>query len=207
MESSISSCHIITNYHVAFGFAKNTETNKVRLFKNRAIGHEVNVAFELDGKSGEFKKFLRAKVAGFANFIADNRGIRGDMAVLQLERCMDPKDYPNLTLEMAESKSDVPVGDLMTVSTEPDAKGNNLVLVQQGCKSDAMSAIDGLFVANCDAVSGMSGSLVYELGPDNNWHWAGLVTSRIAGDDDKVGLIAINAKTIAAFLRANGLGP
>lgn len=87
----ISPCRIITNYHVAFGKSKNVETDKIVLTKNRAKGHEVNFAFDLDAKSNEFKRMVKAKVVVFANFINSDRGMLSDMAVLELENCLDQK--------------------------------------------------------------------------------------------------------------------
>lgn len=193
----ISPCRIITNYHVAFGKSKKTDTKKTVMVKNRSKGHEVNFAFDID-KNGQFKRTVKAKVIGFANYMTTAAGILGDMAVLELETCLDQKEYAQLDLAMAETTSDVPVGALMTVSTGLSADGKNQVLVQQGCRSEVVTPIDGLFMANCESVAGMSGSAIYEMGSDKRWHWTGLTTMRTV-DKGEVGLIAINAKTIANF--------
>lgn len=195
----ISSCRIITNYHVVFGKSKRKDTNKIVMINNRAKGHEVNFAFDID-ENGQFKRTVKAKVVGFANYMTTPAGTLGDMAVLELETCLDEKEYAQLDLSMAESRSEVPAGSLMTVSIGQTANGKNQVLVQEGCKSEIVTPIDGLFMANCESVPGMSGSAVYEMGRDKNWHWTGLTTKGTV-DHGEVGLIAISAKTIASFLR------
>lgn len=192
----ISPCRLITNYHVAFGKSNMTDNFKAVMIKNRAIGHEVNFSFDID-KAGNFNRTLKAKVVGFANFIKSDAGVLGDIAVLELETCLDETEYCQLDLTMAESRSDVPVGALMTVSTAVDAKGRNYVLVQEGCKSEEVTPIDGLFVANCEAEGGMSGSAIYEMGADKKWHWTGLHAAGNEGNRT----IAINAKRISEFLR------
>ncbi|CAN5613581.1 hypothetical protein BH10BDE1_BH10BDE1_08480 [soil metagenome] len=193
----ISPCRIITNYHVAFGKSKKEDTKKIVMVKNRAKGHEVNFEFDLDS-SGKFRRAVKAKVVGFANYMNTAAGTLGDMAVLEMETCLDQKEYAQLDLAMADSKSDVPVGALMTVSSGKSADGKNQILVQQGCKSEVVTPIDGLFMSNCEVVGGMSGSAVYEMGSDKKWHWTGLTTLR-TGDSSDTRLVAINAKTIASF--------
>lgn len=195
----ISPCRIITNYHVAFGKSKNVDTKKIVLTKNRAKGHEVNFAFDLDAKSGDFRRNVKAKVIGFANYINSTRGMLGDMAVLELETCLDQKEYEQLDLSMATSAKDYPVGTLMTVSAQQDERGRNQILVQQGCKSIEGTPVDGLFIADCETVPGMSGSAVYEMGSDKKWHWTGLSTQASVDPRGITVMIAINAKTIAGF--------
>ena len=164
------------------------------------MGHEVNFAFDLDQKTSQFKRNVKAKVVGFANYIDSRRGMLGDMAVLELESCLDQKEYEQLDLLMADSTADVPVGALKTVSVSRDASGRNQILVQEGCNSLDGTPVDGLFIANCEAVPQMSGSAVYEMGKDRKWHWTGLTMIKSNDDDGNNVLVAINAKTIAKFL-------
>jgi hypothetical protein len=96
---------------------------------------------------------------------------------------------------MADSRTEVPVGALMTVSTGIGADGRYQVFAQEGCKSEAVTPIGGLFIADCQSLPGMSGSLVYEKGADTKWHWTGLHARGNANN----GMIAIGAKTIAEF--------
>jgi hypothetical protein len=194
----ISPCRIITNYHVAFGKAKKVGTERVVFVKDRAKGHEVNFAFDLD-QSGHFRRNVKAKVIGFDTFVKSDAGVLGDMAVLELETCLDQKEYAQLDLAMADARSDVPVGALMTVSIGQDDNGKNQVLVQEGCSSAKLTTLIGTFVADCESVPGMSGSAVYEKGKDKKWYWTGLTAKGTVEKDGKTGIIAINAKTIAAF--------
>ena len=100
---------------------------------------------------------------------------------------------------MADSTKDVPVGTLMTVSAQQDDNGRTQIVVQQGCKSLEATPVDGLFIADCAAVPGMSGSLVYEMGSDKKWHWTGVTTTGRSDAGGETVMIAINAKTIARF--------
>jgi hypothetical protein len=190
----ISPCRIITNYHVAFGKSENVDTAKFKFVKSIAKGHEVNFAFDLD-KAGNFKRNVKAKVVGFGNYIKSDSGILGDVAVLEMETCLDQKEFAQLDLNMAEARTDVPVGALMTVSVAFDANGKNQVLVQEGCRSESVSPIDGVFLSDCESKAGMSGSIYYEFGADKKWHWTGL---HAAGNGKKRS-VALNAKTIANF--------
>ena len=87
----------------------------------------------------------------------------------------------------------------MTVSAQQDSRGNTEIVVQQGCKSFEATPVDGLFLADCEVVPGMSGSAVYEMGADKKWRWTGLATKHRSDAAGTKVMLAINAKTIAQF--------
>lgn len=194
----ISPCRIITNFHVAFGKSKRvnptTKVEKVVFFKKIEKGHEVNFSFGVDA-NGNFKRTMKARVIAFDNFSKTDAGLRGDQTLLELEECLDEKEFAQLDLSMAEAKTPVPVGELMTVSVGLDEDGKHRVFVQQGCRSAVLTLHTGTFPANCESVPGMSGSLIYEMGADNQWHWTGMV----ANGSRAGGLVAVNAKAISEF--------
>lgn len=198
----IDPCRIITNFHIAFGKSEIVDTGRLIMVRPVKKGREVNFFFDLD-TSGNFKRTLKAKVLAFGTYVKTDTGIRGDVTVLELETCLDKKSYEALDLVVPDTQTDGPVGILMTVSVAFTANGKNEVLIQEGCQADKFSPIDGIFLSNCESKAGMSGSIIYELGTDDKWHWTGLHTA----GNGKNRSVAIAAKTIAALLRANELGP
>lgn len=80
-------CHILTNFHVAFGKAKDPKTGEVEMVDRVDVGHLVHFAFDLDSKTGKFKRTMRAKVVDFGNYEAGtSRGFLGDLALLRLRQ-------------------------------------------------------------------------------------------------------------------------
>jgi hypothetical protein len=196
----ISPCRIITNVHVAFGKSIETASGKITLFRERSVGHQVNFAFDVDANTGQFRQEMRATVVAFGNYIRTPRGGLGDIAVLDLARCLDQSEYKALDLRMARTESDVPTGMLMSVSAEQGADGRTRILVEKGCRSEAVTPVDGLFFSNCEAAQGMSGSAVYERDADGAWYWTGLTSQRGRTENSDAALVAINARTIERFL-------
>ena len=132
------------------------------------------------GQRGHRRTRMGVRDRPYRSLPYPDRGQLGDLAVLELETCLDQKEFEQLDLSMADSTKDVPVGTLMTVSAQQDDNGRTQIVVQQGCKSLEATPVDGLFIADCAAVPGMSGSLVYEMGSDKKWHWTGVTTTGCA---------------------------
>ncbi len=193
-------CHVLTNFHVAFGKSTDGETGVVQLVDNFKIGHAVDFSFELDAKSGKFSKTVKAKVVEFGNYEAGtSRGFLGDIALLRLETCAG-KDYGHLEIDRPADGKTLPTGMLMTVSAGRNTAGKNEILIEEGCRSESMTPVTGMILSNCEAVPGMSGSMLLEQGADKKWRVVGITTDRnVLSDGTKVSQ-AISAKVINKFL-------
>lgn len=169
-------CHIVTNYHVAFGKYKDPKTGEIEMVDNAEVGHVVNFAFDLNGKTGKFKRVMKAHVVDFGNYeTTSDRGLVGDLAILELESCLG-KHYAGPELDRPEAGKFTPKGNLMTISTSRNENGLNEILVEDGCTAEARTPIAGAIISNCDVRATMSGSMVLERGEDRKLRLIGIST-------------------------------
>ena len=193
-------CHVLTNFHVAFGKSVDPKTGEVEMVDNTEVGHTVNFAFDLDASTGKFKTTLKAKVVEFGNYESGtSQGFLGDMALLRLERCLG-KDYGQLEIDRPPVEKRVASGKLMTVSSSRNKFGKNEVLVEEGCRASTATSVTGMMLSNCESVPGMSGSMILEEGTDKKWRLAGITTDRSKFADGTKVSQAIYAKVINKFL-------
>ena len=193
-------CHVLTNFHVAFGKSVDAKTGQIELVDDVNVGHTVNFSFDLDSKTGKFKRSLKAKVVEFGNYEADtSRGFLGDIALLRLENCVG-KEYGNLEIDRPASEKRVASGRLMTVSASRNTSGKNEILVEEGCRADSATSVTGMMLSNCIGVPGMSGSMQLEEGSDKKWRLAGLTTNLSSYADGTPVTKSIYAKVINKFL-------
>ncbi len=199
-------CHVLTNFHVAFGMATDSETSEIEMVDKIEVGHTVNFTFDLDASLGKFRRSSKAKVVGFGNYEAGtSQGFLGDIALLRLERCLG-KDYGQLEMDRPPAEKRVSSGKLMTVSLSRNRNGINEVLVEEGCRASGATSVTGMMLSNCDSVPGMSGSMILEEGEDKRWRLAGISTDRSKYADGTKVSQAIYIKIINKFLdRSNGL--
>lgn len=156
-------CHILTNYHVAFGESVDA-SGKVKLVgrEKRTTERVVNFAFDLDSKTGKFKRNTRAKVVEFGNFQNGTvMGMMGDVALLRLENCAG-KEYGTLPINRPAQGKETPVGKLQTFSVQRSEDGSYKIVSQEQCAADTFTTAVGLFVSNCEIRPGDSGSMVLE---------------------------------------------
>ena len=133
-------CHILTNFHVVFG-KQMDDSGAVELIDNVDVGHAVNFSFDLDAKSGKFKRTMKAKVVEFGNFEeGTSRGLLGDIALLRLENCLG-KEYGQLEIDRPENGKLLPTGRLMTINVMKDASGKNVMMSQDTCQSLAATVV------------------------------------------------------------------
>lgn len=193
-------CHIVTNYHVAFGKHKDPKTGEIEIVENADIGHIVNFAFDLDGKTGIFRRMMKAKVIDFGNYEADTtQGLVGDLAILQLESCMGT-EYGGPKLDRPEAGKFTPKGNLMTVSTSRNEKGLNEILVEDGCKAEARTPAAGIMISNCDVRAGMSGSMILEHAQDGPLRLVGMSTEGKNLNDGSRISIAIYSRALTKLI-------
>ena len=192
-------CHVLTNFHVAFGKSTDAKTGEIELVDRVEVGHTVNFAVDVDAKSGKFQRTIKAKVVEFGNYEAGtSRGFLGDMALLQLETCLG-KEYGDLPIDRPTAGKNLPTGRLMTVSSSRNSSGKNEVLSEVGCQARAATTITGMMLSNCEIVPGMSGSMILEE-VDNEWRLAGISTEGGAVVDGRQISKAIYASAVNRFL-------
>lgn len=197
-------CYIASNFHVAFAKSKDPVTGKVEILENADVGHTVNFAFDLDAKTGKFKKTVKATVVEFDNYEPETTtGFVDDLVILRLENCLG-KEYAGPELDRPEAKKFVPAGRLMTVSTS--RKGNDLsrneILVEEGCRSESVTVIAGAFFLNCHFEPGMSGSMVLEQGADQQWRLVGISTGIRTLKDRSKKPVAIYSLKLTPFIES-----
>ena len=196
----VKGCHLLTNFHVAFFKSTDPQTGKLEMVDNTEVGYTVNFAFDLESKTGKFKRTTKAKVVEFGNFEeGTSQGFLGDMALLRLETCLG-KEYGQLEIDRPVVPKTLPNGNLMTVSSSRNASGKNEVLVEEGCRARTATPVIGMMLSNCEAVPGMSGSMILEEGADKKWRLAGISSSIGAIVNGKHISKAIYASEINKFL-------
>lgn len=193
-------CHVLTNFHVAFGKSSNLKTGETEMVENVDIGHTVNFAFDSDAKTGKLKRTIKAKVVEFGNYeFGTSRGFIGDLALLRLETCLG-NQYGHLEFDQPPAEKRVPSGRLMTVSSSRNAHGRNEVLAEEGCHAAPVTAVAGMFLTNCGNEPGMSGSMVLEESHDKKWRLVGITTQRSSYSDGTPVSKAIYIRAIGKFL-------
>ncbi len=193
-------CHVLTNFHVAFGKSADPKTGEIEMVDNVDVGHTVNFAFDLDAKSGKFKRTLKAKVVEFGNYeFGTSRGFLGDIALLRLETCLG-KEYGQLEIDRPPEGKTLPVGKLTTVSSSLSSEGKNEILIEEGCRADTGTTVTGMMLSYCESVPGMSGSMILEEGQDKKLRLAGVATGGGARVNGKQIAKAIYATVINKFL-------
>ena len=127
----VEGCHVLTNFHVAFGIGKDRQTGEVQIVDDPRVGHAVNFSFDLDQKTGRFKKQTRATVIEFGNYESGTSpGFLGDLALLRLDKCPGT-ELGTLEMDQPVASKRVPSGKLMTVScsrrsrSEPPCRSNS----------------------------------------------------------------------------------
>ncbi len=193
-------CHIVTNFHIAFGKEIDPETGKTIIIDGADIGHKVKFAFDLDSKTGKFKKNMKATVVEFGDYDSDTTtGLVGDLALLRLESCLG-KEFAGPELDRPTNPKILPTGKLMTVSTSRNAKNQNEILVEEGCLAEKRTHIGGIMVSRCHAEPGMSGSMILEQGEDQKWRLVGITTTgRKLSDGSRVSF-AIHSGVLTKFI-------
>lgn len=192
-------CHVLTNFHVAFG-KRVEESGMIELIENVDVGHTVNFSFDLDAKSGKFKRTMKAKVVEFGNYEeGTSRGLLGDIALLRLESCLG-KEYGQLEIDRPENGKLLPTGRLMTINVMKDEQGKNVMMSQDVCQSLAATVVTGTISTNCEAPGGASGSMILEEGKDGKFRLVGLTTRGGTLRTDEKFSQALYASTINKFL-------
>ena len=193
-------CHVLTNFHVAFGKSVDRKTGEIEMVDDVEVGHTVNFEFKLDRKTGTFQNSLKAKVVEFGNYESGtSHGFLGDLALLRLEKCLGAQ-YGHLEIDRPAAGKTLPTGQLMTVGASRSSLGKVEIAVEEGCRARSATPVIGMMLSNCEIVGGMSGSMILEEGADKRWRLAGVSTSAGAHVNGKQISKAIYATAINKFL-------
>ena len=198
-------CHVVTNFHVAFGKTKKIERHKVTgeefervlLVDNPARGHRTRLNFDFDPKSQAFSRSVVAEVVAFGNYEQGSiAGIREDIALLRLEQCAGP-EYAGLDMDRADENQKNPPGRMMIFSSLRSADGKVLIGSFEGCRATVKTPGAGLVGSSCPTHDGMSGSMMIS---EDTMRIVGLNVSRFQYDDGTKAGIAVSAKYLNKFL-------
>jgi hypothetical protein len=209
----VSSCHIVTAYHVAFprgrsNVAGETVRAKVRQAAEFIIGPD-------PAAPGTFATHSRATVVAFGNFSAGSfHGMAGDWAILKLDECLGKK-FGFLKFARPGRHSPMPRGELMTVGFPRSRANEPGITVETGCRARDHGPVPGLVGVDCAFEAGMSGGPVLERQSDDSWLVVGLIQQATGGTDkllpsysmvyrnQMVGVTALR-KALDTVLRAEG---
>ena len=196
----LDACHVLTNFHVAFGTTKDPLTGQVQTVDNPAVGHVVEFSYKLDAQTGQMANKMRATVIEFDDYAPGvGRGMVADKALLRLEGCLE-KDYINVVLDRPAAEQRVPAGNLVALGLIKES-GKFKILTIGSCPSFPATIVTGLFLANCRMPPGTSGSMILSKErSDGKLRMVGLTTDGRLFDDGSFATYAIYSKDIAKFV-------
>jgi Trypsin-like peptidase domain len=178
----VSSCHIVTAYHVAFMNGRNPRTGAAEI--SPRIGHTADFLVGPDPRvASKFAAKTRATVVAFGLFSkSDFHGMAGDWAILRLNRCLG-KTYGYLRYARPDRGTPMPTGELMTVGFPRSRPSQPGITVESGCKARDHGPVAELVGVDCAFESGMSGGPVLERQSDGRWLVVGLIQQSMAPAD------------------------
>ena len=196
-------CHILTNFHVAFGKSKDGRGNDI-FVDNVSVGHEVVVQADLNSRTGRFnKQGLKARVVEFGDYRPNSDiGMREDMAMLKLDTCLG-KEFGIAKFEPKKDGVIVPANGLIsTLSISKDATLKNTLFLERNCVAADDSPIAGVFAMTCKQIGGMSGSMVFNEDADGGFTIVAM-SSRGLGHTAKESVnLAIFASYLTPFVES-----
>ncbi len=196
----IDRCHVLTNFHVAFGKAKDPITGKIEIFDDPQVGRRMDFSYDLDSAKGVLLRKTKATVIEFDDYSPGvGQGMVRDKALLRLDECLDDH-FVNVTLDRPGAEQRVPQGNLIALGLTKEA-GKFRVLMFPSCPSDPATIITGLFLANCGMPRGTSGSMILSSErSDGKLRMVGLTTDAKKFPDGSLATYAIYAKSIVKFI-------
>lgn len=170
-----NACHIITNFHVAFGKSVNTETGLINLVDNISQGHQVIFHHGFKKSSGSFESSTIATVVEYADYNETPRGMLGDIALLKLEKCLG-NNFQEVNFIRPAEKIIIPSGELRTLSLLENKDGK-FSMVGASCLAWPATTVAGIFTTSCPAQGGASGSIVIQRDEDKKFKAVGILTA------------------------------
>jgi len=179
----VSSCHIVTAYHVAIPQRRSTVDGNVGTVRAK-VGKFAEFVIGPDPASpGTFATHSRATVVAFGKFSADSfDGMAGDWAILRLDECLG-KQFGFLRIARPERDSPMPRGELMTVGFPRSRAKEPGITVETGCRARDHGPVAGLVGVDCAFEAGMSGGPVLEKQSSGSWLVVGLIQQATGGTD------------------------
>lgn len=165
-------CHVLTNYHVAFGKGR-AKDGSIQLVDKVETGHVVEVGVDLNANTGKFNRTMKARVVEFKNFTRQRGFLKNDLAMLKLDECLG-KAYGLARFEMPDKSVKVPQTVLSTLSLTKTSITTTGLFYEAQCVAGATTPIAGLFFQSCETIAGMSGSPVFRTEIDGTYTVVGL---------------------------------
>ena len=193
----IDRCFIMTNFHVVFGRSKDPVTGIIEIDDNPAVGSRVSFAYDRDPDTNALRRRTQGTVVWFGDYARGvGRGMVGDIAILKLDACVE-SDFVNVVLDTPTDGQRVPAGSLVMLSLQRGPDGGATIRYMPTCLSWPATIVTGVFVANCESIPGISGSMLLSSErADGKWRMAGMVTDgRLFADGSKA-TYAIYAKAL-----------
>ena len=177
----VSSCHIVTAFHVAFRQGRTTVDGETVHAK---VGQAAEFVIGPDPVSpGTFASHSRATVVAFGNFsVGSFDGTAGDWAILKLDECLG-KRFGFLNLAHPGRDGPMPRGELMTVGFPRSRAKEPGITVETGCRARDHGPVAGLIGVDCAFEAGMSGGPVLEKQSNGSWLVVGLIQQATGGTD------------------------
>ncbi len=196
----VDACHVLTNFHVAFGKSKDPVTGKIEIFENPEVGRRIDFSYGLDAASGQMTMKTKATVIEFDDYAPGvGRGMVADKALLRLDDCV-AQDFLNVEVDRPAADQRVPAGNLIAIGITKEA-GKFKVHTMKNCPSDPATIVTGLFLANCGMPRGTSGSLIASSErSDGKLRMVGLTTDAKKFADGSLATYAIYSKALVKFL-------
>jgi hypothetical protein len=178
----VSSCHIATAYHVAFGSPANARPRVAPSTRSPGEAAEFLIAPD-SRRASRFLATTRARIVAFGRFVATTyQGMTGDWAILRLDQCLGAK-YGYLRYARPEPGVAMPSGKLMTIGFPASRSTQPGVTVEVGCKARDFGPAAELIGVDCAFESGMSGGPILEQQSDGSWLVVGLIQQSVGAVD------------------------
>ena len=194
-------CHVLTNYHVAFGKGR-AQDGSVEMVDKVETGHVVEVGVDLNASTGKFGRTIKARVVEFGNFKANSPGfIKNDLAMLKLDECLG-KAYGLARFEMPDKSVKVPQTVLSTLNLTKTSAATTGLFYEAQCVAGATTPIAGLFAQSCVSIPGTSGSPVFRTEADGTYTVVGLSSGRFATESHGEIAYAIYSSRLTPFVES-----
>lgn len=208
----VQGCHVLTNFHVAFGRFKDPHSGRIDFVERIAVGHRVLVNAHFDSGEVRFAKALTGIVIAYGNFEQDTRrGKAEDYAVLELEPCLGP-GFGLTSFERDAENRRYPEGRISTVAfTEMDGRPGIVMELRcpdfEGAAGNpaAQAPVTGMTVTRCTLPPGTSGSMLLATDEAGVFRLVGINQGGdYAADGQKVSVSVYARKYSAVLARVLG---
>jgi hypothetical protein len=193
-------CHVLTNFHVAFGKGK-TASGDVEWVKPFATGHPLDIKLNLKA-DGTFNKQLKGRVIEYGAYDHDDLfGRSNDLAMVKLDECLG-KEYGIARFEMPDRTVRVPQTAINTLSLSQVDASRSQMYLEERCVAAAKTPINGLFFQSCEAIAGMSGSPIFRNDADGGYTIVGMSSGIVKMPGEQKINYAIYSSLLTPFVES-----